>query len=280
MSGRAPAPAPAALALMLTLVSVSGLPTPQSAGADADFVVITAAEPREARQGRVLVADIPRDTSSFSEAGVRLPHISAARHGDAVVVEAAGEDEVPASGRFVSDIPRDRNFGVVAGPRLPLPEAEVVIIEAAEGRGGRGLAADIPRDDSAPDQAGFRLPLAGNHQENFGRSAAEDDFEIIEVGDYDYDDVKETGRSIAESQIPTDNSGAGRAGFRLPVAEAEADFLKPLAVSRCRAALVNWYYDTETAACTEFSFGGCDADTHSNRFESLEECQQVCLAAR
>ena len=264
-------------------------------------MVITAAEPREARQGRVLVADIPRDTSSFSEAGVRLPHISAARHGDAVVVEAAGEDEVPSSGRFVSDIPRDRNFGVVAGPRLPLPEAEVVIIEAAEGRGGRGLAADIPRDDSAPDQAGFRLPLAGNHQEDFGRSAAEDDFEIIEVGDYDYDDVKETGRSIAESQIPTDNSGAGRAGFRLPVAEAEADFviveaggsqqprvsgrvaadcLKPLAVSRCRAALVNWYYDAETAACTEFSFGGCDADTHSNRFESLEECQQVCLAAR
>ena len=264
-------------------------------------MVITAAEPREARQGRVLVADIPRDTSSFSEAGVRLPHISAAPHGDAVVVEAAGEDEVPASGRFVSDIPRDRNFGVVAGPRLPLPEAEVVIIEAAEGRGGRGLAADIPRDDSAPDQAGFRLPLAGNHQEDFGRSAAEDDFEIIEVGDYDYDDVKETGRSIAESQIPSGNSGAGRAGFRLPVAEAEADFviveaggsqqprvsgrvaadcLKPLAVSRCRAALVNWYYDAETAACTEFSFGGCDADTHSNRFESLEECEQVCLAAR
>ena len=45
-----------------------------------------------------------------------------------------------------------------------------------------------------------------------------------------------------------------------------ADCLKPLAVSRCRAALVNWYYDAETAgwqleACRyRFRVGQSSAD--------------------
>ena len=263
----------------------SGLPTPQGAGAETDFVLIEAEQPRE---GRVLISEVPLDHTSFDVASVRLPH-AGARDDDVVVVEAADESD-PASGRFISDIPRDRNFGIVAGPRLPLPEDDVVIVEVADDKEGRALAA-IPLDHSAPSQAGFRLPLPDDQEAVF-RALEEDDFEIIEVGDYDYE---EAGRDA--SVIPTDSSREGKAGFRLPVArdyddvvvieagpeehrlstKVAADCLKPLARSRCRASLVNWFYNSASGVCEEFSFGGCDSDEHSNRFESREECETVCL---
>ena len=264
---------------------ITGLPTPQSAGAEADFVLIEAEQPRE---GRVLISEVPLDHTSFDVASVRLPH-AGARDDDVVVVEAADESD-PAAGRFISDIPRDRNFGLVAGPRLPLPEDDVVVVEVADDKEGRALAS-TPLDHSGPSQAGFRLPLADDKEAVF-RALEEDDFEIIEVGDDDYDG---TGRG--SSVIPTDSSRAGKAGFRLPLAgdyddviiveagpeepglstKVAADCLKPLARSRCRASLVNWFYNSASGVCEEFSFGGCDSDEHSNRFESREECEAVCL---
>ena len=266
---------------------MSGLPTPQSVGADDDFVVISAGE--EPREGRVLISDTPVDRTSAHVASFRLPLPDAADDDDddVVVVEAADYDD--AAGRFAADIPRDRNFGVVAGPRLPLPDDDFVVVDVASDKEGRALS-DIPRDISAAGQAGFRLPLTDTAAV---RSLAEDDFEIVEVGDDDED----SGRSIPLSDTPTNQVGFNQAAFRLPegnlgdfvIVEAAsgreeprvsskdpADCLKPLTRSRCRAALVRYYYNVDTQSCQQFSFGGCD-DGHSNRFESLEECQQVCI---
>merc|ERR1719367_384830 len=272
----------AALAVFMSLVS--GLPTPQGPGADDDFVLIEAEQPRE---GRVLISETPLDHTSFNVASVRLPHAGALQD-DVVIVEAAEEADLGA-GRFIADISRDRNFGLVAGPRLPLPEDDVVVVEVADDKEGRALSS-IPLDHSSPSQAGFRLPLDDDQEADF-RALEEDDFEIIEVGDYDYD-----GRDA--SLIPTDSSREGKAGFRLPVTrdyddvviveagpeeprlstKVAADCLKPLARSRCRASFVNWFYNSVSGECEEFSFGGCDSDEHSNRFESREECEAVCLA--
>ena len=266
------------------IILIAGLPTPQGTGADDDFVLIEAEQPRE---GRVLISETPLDHTSFNVASVRLPHAGALQD-DVVIVEAAEEADLGA-GRFIADIPRDRNFGLVAGPRLPLPEDDVVVVEVADDKEGRALSS-IPLDHSSPSQAGFRLPL-DDDQEAVFRALEEDDFEIIEVGDYDYD-----GRDA--SLIPTDSSREGKAGFRLPVTrdyddvviveagpeepristKVAADCLKPLARSRCRASLVNWFYNSVSGECEEFSFGGCDSDDHSNRFESREECVAVCLA--
>ena len=266
----------------IIILNVSpGLPAPRAAGADLDFVITEAEEPRE---GRVLIADVPLDHSSPDVASFRLP-LAASFDDDVVVIEAA-EGE----GRSLSDIPRDRNFGIVAGPRLPLPDDDVVVVDVADGRDGRVLS-ETPLDHSAPAQAGFRLPLPETELRSLQQD--EEDFEIIEVGDDDYDQ----GRSLVDSLSPTDNSGSGKAGFRLPLANQDdfiiveagaeeprvssrtaSDCLKPLTVSRCRASLVNWFFNSETGGCEQFSFGGCDSDNHSNRFESEEECRQVCLS--
>ena len=245
-------------------------------------MVIEAEQPRA---GRVLISDAPLDHTSFDVASVRLPHVG---DDDVVVVEAADETD-PGAGRLISDIPRNLNFGLVAGPRLPLPDDGVVVVEAGDGSDQGQGRADFPRDHSAPSQAGFRLPLAAD-QEAVLRALEEDDFEIIEVGDYD-----DHGRDA--TVIPTDGSREGKAGFRLPLSRdyddvviveagpeeprvssrVAADCLKPLARSRCRASLVNWFYNSESGACEEFSFGGCDSDEHSNRFASRQECEAVCL---
>merc|ERR1719205_329815 len=243
----------AALAVFMSLVS--GLPTPQGTGAETDFVLIEAEQPRE---GRLLISEVPLDHTSFNVASVRLPHAGALQD-DVVIVEAADEAD-PAAGRFIADIPRDRNFGIVAGPRLPLPEDDVVVVEVADDKEGRALSA-IPLDHSAPSQAGFRLPLADDQEAVF-RAREEDDFEIIEVGDHDYDDGVVIEAGPEEPRLSTKVAG---------------DCLKPLARSRCRASLVNWFYNSASGACEEFSFGGCDSDEHSNRFVSREECETVCL---
>ena len=252
------------------------------AGAQDDVVVIEAADYDEGT-GR-FISDIPRDRNFGLAAGPRLP----LPDDDIVVIEAGDYDD--RSGRFISDIPRDRNFGVKASPRLPLPDDDFIVVEAADGDNeGRSLS-DIPRDRSGPEQAGFRLPLPSD-RESRNRPLTEDDFaDIVEVGDYD-DYPAESGRSITPHNV----AGLNQASFRLPVQGEEDDFvvvgqddppvssrtasdcLKPLTSSRCRASLLRYFYNTETQSCEEFSFGGCDSDDHSNRFDSLAECQQVCV---
>jgi len=243
------------LLLLTCLTLASGLPTPQNE----DFVIISAGEERE---GRVLISETPLDRSPAEVANFRLP-VEARPDYDVVIVEAEDYEYDEPSGR--SDIPRDDTFGIRAGPRLPLAEDDLAVVlevgDDGEVEQSRGLPVGgiisvvdgIPRDVSGPNQAGFRLPLVNTFSSApTGRDAlSEDDFEVIEVGE-----EEDSGRSI-----PT----------RDP-----ADCLKPLAVSRCRGSLTGWFYNTNTGLCQTFTFGGCDSDSHSNRFQTEEECKQVC----
>ncbi|CAB3380828.1 Hypothetical predicted protein [Cloeon dipterum] len=42
----------------------------------------------------------------------------------------------------------------------------------------------------------------------------------------------------------------------------------------CDGSLPSWYYDSERKHCTQFIYGGCLGN--NNRFQTLEECQQLC----
>ncbi|GAB6024702.1 hypothetical protein CHUAL_009835 [Chamberlinius hualienensis] len=44
----------------------------------------------------------------------------------------------------------------------------------------------------------------------------------------------------------------------------------------CRNFTVKWFFDMEYGGCSRFWYGGCDGN--DNRFDSQEECQQVCVA--
>jgi len=99
----------------------------------------------------------------------------------AVIVDAGDVDPTRDSDPGFADIPRDRSGPNQAGFRLPLPEDDAVIVEGRD-------QPDIPTDTSLPEVAGFRLPLS----------------------DADNDDI------IFDAEIPIDNSREGKAGFRLP----------------------------------------------------------------
>jgi len=51
----------------------------------------------------------------------------------------------------------------------------------------------------------------------------------------------------------------------------------PKVVGPCKVALLSWYFDTQTADCEQFSYGGCDGN--ENRFSSKEECWSVCTSS-
>jgi len=253
------------------------LPLPQF-----DDVVVVEAGGDDEAAGRFL-SDIPRDLNFGSQAGPRLP--IANEFNDSVVIEAAGDNE--GEGRALSDIPRDFSGPQQAGFKLPKPDLGSIkevfddfeIVEVGDSdEAGRSLSA-IPTDNSQPGQAGFRLPIS-------------DDFEVVEVGDID-----EAGRSLSVS--PTDNSLPGQAGFRLPISddfvvlEADngrqaqthsissrdrSDCFKPLKRSRCRALLSFWFFNNHSKTCQEYKFGGCDSEVHSNRFETHEDCMQLCAS--
>ena len=187
-----------------------GLPRPQNE----DFVIISAGEEREEREGRVLISDTPLDRSPAEVANFRLPVSSRPDYDDVVIVEAGGDydyDYDQPSGR--SDFPRDNNFGLQAGPRLPLAEEDLAVVLEVGDDGEVGQSRDlpvggiirvvdgIPRDVSGPNQAGFRLPLVGTFSSApSGRvSLSDDDFEVIEVGE-----EEELGRSIATKGLKTE----------------------------------------------------------------------------
>ena len=44
---------------------------------------------------------------------------------------------------------------------------------------------------------------------------------------------------------------------------------------QCRAAIPRYWYDTDTATCKQFIWGGCGGNVP---FETLEACQQSCNA--
>ena len=48
----------------------------------------------------------------------------------------------------------------------------------------------------------------------------------------------------------------------------------PKMVGVCKASFTNYYFNMETKKCEEFVYGGCGGN--ANRFETMEECAQVC----
>jgi len=262
-----------------------------------DAAVIDAGE-----DNAVGLGDIPRDNSGEGRAGFRLPLPEDTVEDLAVVVEAALDET---QGRIGKDIPLDNSGPSRAGFRLPVPD---FIIVETDFQSNGGVASDIPRDESGEGRAGFRLPLPEN----------EDHAVVVEVGDVpqagfrlsrpqirNEDDIivieANINGDIAEkalSDIPRDHSGAGRAGFRLPlpeddviVVEAGSEELvrslvtrdrsvcgKPVEMGRCRASLLFWTFNAATKQCEDFIFGGCGATEQDNLFSTLDECLAVCAS--
>ncbi|KAI9586508.1 protease inhibitor-like isoform X1 [Glossina fuscipes] len=57
-------------------------------------------------------------------------------------------------------------------------------------------------------------------------------------------------------------------------ADKSADCSLPKEVGPCRGSKLNFYYDSEAKTCKEFFYGGCQGN--ANRFDTQEECQQLC----
>ena len=49
----------------------------------------------------------------------------------------------------------------------------------------------------------------------------------------------------------------------------------PKIVGICRLSVPSFYFDRATLQCQSFLYGGCGGN--GNRFNSLEECQSLCL---
>ena len=48
----------------------------------------------------------------------------------------------------------------------------------------------------------------------------------------------------------------------------------PKDVGPCRASVKKFYFNTETAVCEEFRYGGCNGN--DNNFDSFTDCHSVC----
>ncbi|KAG9349509.1 hypothetical protein JZ751_027954 [Albula glossodonta] len=46
----------------------------------------------------------------------------------------------------------------------------------------------------------------------------------------------------------------------------------------CRDYNIRWYYDKQANACAQFWYGGCEGN--SNRFDTEDQCQKICVISR
>lgn len=51
--------------------------------------------------------------------------------------------------------------------------------------------------------------------------------------------------------------------------------LEPLKPGDCGEYVVRWYYDKQVNSCARFWFSGCNGS--GNRFNSENECQEICI---
>ncbi|XP_077997206.1 carboxypeptidase inhibitor SmCI-like [Glandiceps talaboti] len=52
----------------------------------------------------------------------------------------------------------------------------------------------------------------------------------------------------------------------------------PKITGPCRAYFPSWYFNTQTAECEQFIYGGCNGN--SNRFATEKECNNTCLNSK
>merc|ERR1712203_648910 len=45
----------------------------------------------------------------------------------------------------------------------------------------------------------------------------------------------------------------------------------------CNGALNFWYFNQDTVTCEPFIYGGCEAGSSQNKFETKENCEQTCI---
>ncbi|KAI8125571.1 hypothetical protein FF38_14330 [Lucilia cuprina] len=50
---------------------------------------------------------------------------------------------------------------------------------------------------------------------------------------------------------------------------------QPKEIGPCRKSDLQFFYNAETKACEQFFYGGCRGN--DNRFNTQEECEQLCL---
>ncbi|XP_070585254.1 collagen alpha-1(XXVIII) chain isoform X2 [Erythrolamprus reginae] len=55
----------------------------------------------------------------------------------------------------------------------------------------------------------------------------------------------------------------------------ETRCFEPMKTGSCRNYQVKWFYAKDTNSCARFWYGGCEGN--QNRFETLEECQEICI---
>ena len=139
---------------------------------------------------------------------------------DDVVVVEAGEEREN-SGRSLSDVPRDTSAPGQAGFKLLRPDDAVVV--EAEGE----------REDSERSLAGVAVIEAGDVRGDSGRSidseipidtseSGQAGFKLLKPDDFVVVEAGlEEGRAL--SDIPRDNSGLNKAGFKLPLPDSEVE---------------------------------------------------------
>uniref|UniRef100_A0A3B3UH75 BPTI/Kunitz inhibitor domain-containing protein n=1 Tax=Poecilia latipinna TaxID=48699 RepID=A0A3B3UH75_9TELE len=63
--------------------------------------------------------------------------------------------------------------------------------------------------------------------------------------------------------------------FHLPLTAGEDACLQRQDPGGCQDYAMMWFFDTVQDECARFWYGGCDGN--ANRFETQEECENLCL---
>ena len=54
----------------------------------------------------------------------------------------------------------------------------------------------------------------------------------------------------------------------------------PVAVGSCQGYFPKWFYNSTSARCEQFIYGGCLDDPCPNRFDSRESCEDTCICGK
>lgn len=210
------------------------LVTFRPSNSDEDDVIVVEAD----NDSKPLTKDIPRDNSGRNEAGFRLPRPSnGADEDDRVAIIEVGndDDDDESSGRAQAGFPAEND--------------DVVVIEAGDDEPQNWT--DIPRDTSGKNQAGFRLPLPDE--------AEEDEYSDVEVSEAGRN--RRPVRPEEDGRLPkkiAENSESKQSS----IDPDQPDCKAPKDPGNCQNTYNFYYFDPETNACHIFEYTGCGGNTN------------------